>query len=56
MKWLGLLGLLVSAATSAYANAPADTPEPTQHEFVVKSFRTESGTVLPEARVVCWHV
>jgi homoserine O-acetyltransferase len=54
VKLLGLLGLLVSvaASASAYADALAETPEPTQHEFVVKNFRTESGTVLPEARVV----
>jgi homoserine O-acetyltransferase len=54
VKLLGLLGLLVSAAASAsaYADALAETPEPTQHEFVVKNFRTESDTVLPEARVV----
>jgi homoserine O-acetyltransferase/O-succinyltransferase len=52
VKLLAFLCLLVSAAASAYADAPAETPEPTQHEFVVKNFRTESGAVLPEARVV----
>ena len=58
LKRLGWLALLVSvAAVSAYADAAAtasaaETLEPTQHEFVVKNFKTESGTVLPEARVV----
>jgi homoserine O-acetyltransferase len=58
LKRLGWLALLVSfAAASAYADAAApasavETLEPTQHEFVVKNFKTESGTVLPEARVV----
>ncbi len=55
-KRLGWLVLLVGvAATSAYADAAApasETLEPTQHEFVVRNFKTESGTVLPEARVV----
>lgn len=32
--------------------APTDTPQPTQHEFVLKNFKTESGTMLPEARLV----
>jgi homoserine O-acetyltransferase/O-succinyltransferase len=49
--WLALLAGVV--ATSAYAAAPkSETLEPTQHEFVVKNFKTESGTVLPEAHVV----
>jgi homoserine O-acetyltransferase/O-succinyltransferase len=54
VKPLGWLALLVGVvATSAYAAAPeSETLEPTQHEFVVKSFKTESGTVLPEAHVV----
>ncbi len=53
LGWLVLLGLWVGAAACASAAAPpAEAPEPTQHEFVVKNFKTESGTVLPEARVV----
>jgi homoserine O-acetyltransferase/O-succinyltransferase len=56
LKRLGWLALLVSvAAASAYAHAAApasETLEPTQHEFVVKSFKTESGAVLPEAHLV----
>ncbi|HEX3848197.1 MAG TPA: alpha/beta fold hydrolase [Steroidobacteraceae bacterium] len=27
-------------------------PQPTQHEFVIDHFKTESGTVLPKARIV----
>src|SRR5271168_860299 len=30
----------------------APDAEPIQHEFVIKNFKTESGTVLPEARIV----
>ena len=32
----------------------ADGPdsEPVQHEFVIDNFKTESGTVLPQARIV----
>jgi homoserine O-acetyltransferase/O-succinyltransferase len=56
LKRLGWVALLVSvAAASAYAHAAAptsETLEPTQHEFVVKNFKTESGTVLPEAHLV----
>lgn len=36
------------------ARAPADEapqPKPTQHEFIIKNFKTESGAVLPEAHV-----
>jgi homoserine O-acetyltransferase/O-succinyltransferase len=33
------------------AQAAADA-EPIQHEFIIKNFKTESGTVLPEARIV----
>ncbi len=32
--------------------AQAQTVEPVQGEFVLKNFRTESGAVLPEARIV----
>ena len=38
------------AAPLAYAQAPA--PEPVQHEFIIKNFKTEGGAVLPEARIV----
>ncbi len=44
-----LFGMLPGAAL-AQAQDPA--PEPVEHEYVIHNFRTESGTVLPEARVV----
>ncbi len=37
---------------SAAADSPAADPKPTQHEFIIKNFKTESGVVLPQARVV----
>ena len=30
----------------------AQKVEPVQHEFVIKNFKTESGVVLPEAKIV----
>src|SRR5215831_4672763 len=41
-----LIGLLLAAARLLIAQGG------TQHEFVIKDFRTESGAVLPEAKVV----
>jgi homoserine O-acetyltransferase/O-succinyltransferase len=52
VKILGSMVLLLAAAASAHAQVPAETQEPTQHEFVVKNFKTESGAVLPEARIL----
>jgi homoserine O-acetyltransferase len=43
--------LLVLLCSTAIAQAPA-TPDPQQHEFVIHNFKTESGVVLPEARIV----
>ena len=43
---VALFGLL------AHAQAAAPDAEPVQHEFIVKNFKTENGTVLPEARIV----
>src|SRR5579863_111075 len=34
------------------AAAQGTESEPTQHEFVIDNFKTESGTVLPQARIV----
>jgi homoserine O-acetyltransferase len=55
----GVLGIFCCVALTRYAaaeataaEAPAAGPELTQHEFVIKDFKTESGTVLPEVRVV----
>ena len=30
----------------------AQPAEPVQHEFIIKNFKTESGVVLPEAKIV----
>ena len=45
--------LLAAAFYAASAQgAPAPTPvEPVRHEFVIASFRTEGGAVLPQARI-----
>ena len=43
------LALCLSSVLAAQ-NPPAASPQ--QHEFVISTFRTESGVVLPEARVV----
>jgi homoserine O-acetyltransferase len=48
--WLGVV--LGCAGGVAVAQAKVETTEPVQHEFVIKNFKTESGIVLPEARIV----
>jgi homoserine O-acetyltransferase/O-succinyltransferase len=45
-----IVALLI--AHVACAQAPAAGTEPVQHEFILKNFKTESGTVLPQARIV----
>ena len=45
-----LVGL--SCAAIAVAQDMPKAPEPVQHDFVIRGFRTESGAVLPEAHVV----
>ena len=53
-----MIKLLLSALLTAFTTIPAHAqstdpqPEPVQHEFVLKNFHTESGVVLPEARIV----
>jgi homoserine O-acetyltransferase len=49
---LGSMLMLMGGAMAAEVQKPADEPEPVQHEFIVKNFKTTSGTVLPEARLV----
>jgi homoserine O-acetyltransferase/O-succinyltransferase len=39
-------------AVAQAAPAQGAEAEPTQHEFVIDNFKTESGTVLPQARIV----
>ena len=47
---LALLTAVASLLAPALVTQPAPTLE--RHEFVIRDFRTESGVVLPEARVV----
>src|SRR5476649_1702003 len=49
-----VLCLALAVAEFAARAVPAQTaePEPTQHEFAIDNFQTESGTVLPRARVI----
>jgi homoserine O-acetyltransferase len=54
MKRLAI-ALFVLAAVPAFANAQAPDPakpEPTEHSFILHNFHTESGVVLPEAKIV----
>ena len=46
-----LFGVQLVHAESASDAEPIQA-EPIQHEYVIKNFKTESGTVLPEARIV----
>jgi homoserine O-acetyltransferase/O-succinyltransferase len=43
--------LVVHLAHAKVIPPPAAAAEPVQHEFVIKNFKTESGVVLPEARI-----
>ena len=51
---LPLVAALATAGHPALSAAAEPTPavEPVQHEFTIKNFKTESGAVLPEARIV----
>ncbi len=46
-----LPAILVALAVTP-ANAQEAEKEPIRHEFVIKNFKTESGVVLPETRIV----
>src|ERR1700721_2394923 len=48
------LAIVVSATSISQSEAQekAQTEEPMQHEFGIRNFKTESGAVLPEARIV----
>src|ERR1044071_4637898 len=47
---IALLALIVSILAPSVT---AQAPQPLErHEFVIRDFRTESGVVLPEARIV----
>jgi homoserine O-acetyltransferase/O-succinyltransferase len=45
------VGLLLAFLQISPARADDDV-KPTQHEFIIKNFKTESGVVLPEAHIV----
>jgi homoserine O-acetyltransferase len=51
---LRFVPLIVALFTIQFAHAQAAPAElePVQHEFIIKDFKTESGTVLPQAHVV----
>jgi len=42
----------LTSLTTLAQTVESKPPEPTQHTFVIKNFRTENGVVLPEARIV----
>src|SRR5262245_37126172 len=51
MKTLGIVLAVIAAALAPVVRA--QPPQPLErHEFVIHNFRTESGVVMPEARVV----
>jgi homoserine O-acetyltransferase len=50
MMWLCLV--LGCAGGVVRAQAKVESKEPVQHEFVIKNFKTESGVVLPQAKIV----
>lgn len=51
-KILVVAGLACGCCGIGLAQAAAAPQEPTQHEFTIKSFKTESGVVLPQAKIV----
>src|SRR5579871_3536303 len=50
VRFIALIFALLAVQLTHAQNAP--DAEPVQHEFVIKNFKTESGIVLPEARIV----
>jgi homoserine O-acetyltransferase/O-succinyltransferase len=46
-----IMALICAPLMQAQAQVAPDA-EPIQHEFIIKNFQTESGAVLPEARIV----
>ncbi len=48
MRWRAMCHVLVLACAGVAAHAD----DPVRHEFVLHNFKTESGVVLPEARIV----
>ena len=54
MRSLGpvVLASVLYASGMAQEAKPVQKPDPQQHEFVIHNFKTESGAVLPEAKIV----
>jgi len=54
MRVIKHLALLAALYSTAFAQTPTQSPthDPVRHEFVIHNFKTESGVVLPEARIV----
>lgn len=50
--WMTGLLLLCSLAMAAQDAAAPKPPEPVEHAYVIHNFKTESGVVLPEAKIV----
>lgn len=50
-RLISTLLFLSAVAACGQAATPAQ-PQPTEHTFVIHNFRTESGAVLPEAKIV----
>ena len=53
MRFIPLIIALLGVQLVRAQAAP--DAEPVQHEFIIKNFKTESGTVLPEAHIL-WQV
>jgi homoserine O-acetyltransferase len=47
-----LPALMLGLAVSAGAQTEPEPLKPTPHEYIIKNFKTESGVVLPEAKIV----
>jgi homoserine O-acetyltransferase len=52
MKHLAAVALAIALSPAPAALAQAPAPPLERHEYTVRDFQTESGTVLPEARLV----
>jgi len=52
MKFLALAMLAAASVTVSAQNSALGKLEPVEHTFVIHNFRTESGVVLPEAKIV----
>lgn len=44
--------LLALCSSTAVAQGTPQKPEPVEHTFVIRNFHTESGVILPEAKIV----